>query len=288
MALHADRDSRAVRYLRNAAQGRSSAAARQRAVSEVPGALVLGEGRVTRGIVWLERDTYGQLTTRPEQLILALAHCDEGHRIRVLPNDVPMRKHYALPVIEHEVSQYNDGTSSLREVAWLLLGERTPQHTTLHGWTEGLGAHVLGREALDGEPHSAMVAVTLARWPSVATSAPGPIDPRRYRSEPRRERLLAVSTLLAMAAVIPISSSSRLAEWRRLAISFGISSPLSFRSGRLCTAIEQVGSPATRSCRACPNKDRRSSFRRTRSPPGDSNRSPPSSIPPSTTPTNDA
>ena len=34
----------------------------------------------------------------------------------------------------------------MRQVAWVqLYGERTPEHTTLHGWTEGLGAWWLGR-----------------------------------------------------------------------------------------------------------------------------------------------
>lgn len=45
---------------------------------------------------------------------------------------------------------------SLRAVVRDLLGERTPAHTTLHGWTEGLGAHALGLRGaqLGGAPFS--------------------------------------------------------------------------------------------------------------------------------------
>jgi hypothetical protein len=249
----------------------------------------LGEGRVSRGIVWFERDEYGQPTSRYERLILALAICDEGHRIRVLPCDAPARKHYALALIEHQVSAYTAGDDSLRKVAWSLLGERTPQHTAVHGWSEGLGAHGLGRDAVAGEPHAALVAETVTRWPVVAIAAPGPVDPRRYRSEPRRERLLAASALLAMAAAIPaLSGPSWLSGWRRLAIGFGISSPLSFRSARVRTPIGQVGSSAAPSCRPCPNESRRPPPNRTRSPPGDSSRSLRSSTPASDTLGNEA
>ena len=50
-----------------------------------------------------------------------------------------------LDVIEHLAAEYAQGELSLRQVAWGQLGDRTPAHTTLHGWTEGLGAHALGR-----------------------------------------------------------------------------------------------------------------------------------------------
>ena len=41
-----------------------------------------------------------------------------------------------------------------------MLGERTPAHTTLHGWTEGLGAHALGLRGaqLGGAPFSRFLA----------------------------------------------------------------------------------------------------------------------------------
>ncbi|MBM4061047.1 MAG: hypothetical protein FJ265_08110 [Planctomycetes bacterium] len=248
----------------------------------------LGTGRVIRSFGWLERDHFGQPMARRGQVALAMAFCARGHRIRVLPCDMLRFKRYALSLIEHEVAAYLAGDVSLRQVAWSLHGEPTPQHTTLHAWTEGLGAHVLGRDAVAGEPHTAMVAETLARWPEVATAtttALPAIDSRRYRSEARRERLAAVALLLAMAAAVLAlrDSASRLTAWRGLAIGFGVTSPLSFRTGRPCTAIEQAVTQTAASCRAWPRPTRRSPPNRTRSPPGASRSSARSSIPPSDT-----
>jgi hypothetical protein len=247
--------------------------------------LLLSRSRARRGLVWLEQDTYGQKEAVDERAIVAMARCQDcGHRCRVLPSDVLPGKTYALSVIEHLAARYVAGDGSLRRVAWSLLGERTPQHTTLHAWTEGLGAHVLGRDATRGEPHSAMVAETAVRWPSMVSVTTPSIDPRRYRSEPRHERLSAVATLMQMARAIPdIAAATPLADWRRLAIGLGVSSPLSFRTGCSCTPIEQVPSAAARSCAPCPSKRSNLPPSRTRSPPGASSRSLPSSIPPSDT-----
>ncbi len=78
---------------------------------------------------------------------IALARCPRcGRRVRVLPSDVLAYKHYAVSVIAEQAGAYTTRgwVESLRSVAWGLLGERTPSHTTLHGWTEGLGAYGLG------------------------------------------------------------------------------------------------------------------------------------------------
>lgn len=245
-----------------------------------------------RWLVRLAHDDHRELTVVREQVIIALARCRDrkcGHRCRVLPSDVLSRKTYSMPVIEHLVARYAAGADSLRQVAWSLLHGHLPQHTTLHGWTEGLGAHVLGRDAVAGEPHSAMVAEATCRWPAIGDQPPPRIDPRRFRSAPRHERLSAVAGLVQMASAIPgIDPLLPLADWRRRAIEQGVSSPLSFRSARLRTPIEQVDPAVLGSCCPCPNQDPKSPSHRTRSPPGDSNRSPPSSILPSTTPANDA
>lgn len=247
----------------------------------VPGALGLGGGRVKRKLIRLVRDEHGQEQLVEEKAVLALATCRTcGHRCRVLPSDVLPRKVYALPVIEHLAAKYVAGDGSLREISWSLLGERTPEHTTVHAWTEGLGAHVLGRDAVGGEPHSAMVVETTARRGPLAPLATPSIDPRRYRSEPRHERLLAVALILLTArATLGPDASAPLSGWLRLAIVYGVASPLSFRTGLRCTAIEQVDSSAPRSCAPCPTDEANTLPNRTRSPPGASSRSPRSSIP---------
>jgi len=285
MELHADRDCRAIRYLRCAAEGRQVDVAGEYPLPEVHGALALGRSRASRLLIRLEHDSHGQRQAVEEQVTVAIGRCRAcGHRCRVLPSDVLPAKTYALSVIEYLAASYVDGAGSLRRVAWSLLGERTPQHTTLHAWTEGLGAHVLGRDATRGEPHSAMVAETTARWPLVASVTTRSIDPRRFRSEPRHERLSAVATLVQMARAIPdIDAAMQLADWRRLAIGFGGSSPLSFRTGRACTPTEQLIPVAAQARAACPSQRSKPSASRTRSPPGASSRSLPSSIPRSDT-----
>lgn len=183
-------------------------------------------------------------------------------------------------MIEHVAAKYVAGAGSLRKVAWSLLGERTPQHTTVHAWTEGLGAHVLGRDAVTGEPHSAMVVETTARRGQLAPLETPSIDPRCYSSEPRHERLLALAVLLLMAqAILGPDASTPLSDWRRMAIVYGVSSPLSFRTGLRHTAIEHVGALAPQSCGPCPTDEGRTLPNRTRSPPGASSRSLRSSIP---------
>ena len=108
-------------------------------------ALVLSRSRVTRGIVLLEPDDFGELHTVVVEAQIALARCPRcGTRPRVLPCDVLPRKRYALTVIGELSATYCTWRWGLRTVAWDLLGERTPSHATLHGWTQGLGAYALG------------------------------------------------------------------------------------------------------------------------------------------------
>jgi len=235
---------------------------------------------VSRGLVLLEPDESGVLVMVRVDATIVLARCKRcGTRCRVLPCDALPRKSYGLAVIEHEVSAYGRGDQSLRQVAWRQLGERTPAHTTLHGWTEGLGAHALGRPGgdLGGAPMSRLIAEAEPRVPAIVDAlltAPVP-DPRRYRSEERRERLAAV--MLAMTLMALIASRAHphaMAECRRLSLSWSCVSVLEFPSRILGTAIEhrdrseparsRPSSPRTRD--RCPT--------RTRSPPDASSRSP--------------
>jgi hypothetical protein len=180
---------------------------------------------VRRKLVLFEADEHGERQCRLEEARIALAFCPTcKRRVRVLPCDVLPRKRYALGLIEHEVASYARGARSLRQVAWSVLGEPAPAHTTLHAWSEGLGAHVLGRAtgaALGAEPFSRLLAESVARVPAaeVVARTQVPVDPRRFRSEARHERLGAVGMSLSVAALVTgLLAPDALSEWRRLAL----------------------------------------------------------------------
>lgn len=203
---------------------------------------------MTRGVLFLEPDAHGVARVIRVEARIALACCEHcGSRPRVLPCDVLPRKHYGLAVIEHHLSALAKGDQSLRGVAWALLGERTPAHTTLHAWSEGLGAHALGREVGDvpgSVPHSALVQETEARIPEARDVEAPVVDERRYRSESRRERLAAVVRLLLVAVRATSTSPPRaVASWCALGLTWGLMFPLLFRTGLSSTRIEHPKVP---------------------------------------------
>jgi len=240
--------------------------------------VALTRSTVTRGLVLLQRDESGELETVSKVATVAIGRCAQCKaRCRVLPCDVLPRKTYGVAVIEHGVAQYSRGDRSLRQVAWSQLGTRTPAHTTLHGWTEGLGAHALGRPGGDagGAPMSRFVADAKPRVPEVADAARADVhpDPRRYRSEPRRDRLAAVIGAMAtLTLVAGLPHPRAIAECRRLALQWSSSSALEFPSCLSCTPFEhrdrsespRSRAPSPRSRDRCPTS--------TRSPPGASSR----------------
>jgi hypothetical protein len=247
-------------------------------------ALVLSRARVRRGLNLLEADAVGELHTLELEAQIALARCRRcGRRVRVLPCDVLPYKHYSAAVIAELAGAYTSGwQDSLRAVAWGVLGERTPAHTTVHGWTEGLGAHGLGLPAgefagtEEGWPFSRVFAETEARVPEVRTlwEAPVWVDPRRYRSEARRERLAAVSRVRVLAdTVTSRPRHEALGRWRALTVRWSGSSGLRFPSRLLCTPIEHVEGPDRRGLRARSPPRRCRCPIRTRSPPGGSSKS---------------
>lgn len=234
----------------------------------------LTRSRVHRTLVLLERDAYEIYRTVTIDAIIAIARCGRcKRRCRVLPCDVLPRKVYSLAVIEHQVATYSSGEQSLRRVSWNQLGARTPTHTTLHGWTEGLGAYVLGRPGgdLGCVPMSRLVGDAEPRVRGLAdmrTCEATPPDPRRYRSEARCERLAAVTAAMALMVVIANTPHpNSMAECRRLSLGWSGVSPLEFPSRLLCSAIELLAQsdpprsrpPQSRSQDKCPT--------RTRSPP---------------------
>lgn len=233
----------------------------------------LTQSTVERGLVLLEPDDSGVLQMVRLAATIALAQCGRCEtRCRVLPCNALPRKTYGLAVIEYEVTAYCRGDRSLREVAWHQLGERIPAHTTLHGWTEGLGAHALARSGgeLGGAPMSRLLAEAEARVPGIAEAKrdnPTP-NPRRYRSEPRRERLAAVMLTMTLVALIAgCPHPQAMAECRRVSLAWSNMSALEFPSRILRTAIEHRDRPQPPRSRPSSPRSRDRCPTRTRSPP---------------------
>lgn len=234
---------------------------------------MLTRSTVERGLVLLEPDEHGVLRTVHLVARVALARCDTcGATTRVLPYDALPYKTYGLAVIEHEVADYARGEKSLRQVAWRQLGERTPVHSTLHGWTEGLGAYALGRPGghVSGAPMSRLVAEAEPRLPEVAAvrrAEPSP-DPRRYRSEARRDRLAAVMVAMALVTTIAgLPHPCAMAECRRLALSWSAVSVLGFASRLRPPPIEHRDRSESPRSRSSSPRSRDRCPTRTRSPP---------------------
>ena len=229
----------------------------------------------------LERDTYGELHTLEHQATIALARCLRcGTRSRVLPYDLLPYKRYSLPVITELVRTYATWSASLRGVVWELLGEETPAHTTLHGWTEGLGAHALGLPGAEvgGSPFSRFLVEAQARvaWVAPVVQTLFWVDERRYRSEARRERLAGVAMLLAVARlVVGALEANTLAQCRCLALRWSGSCVLVFPSRFPCTAIEHPCGADRPESRHPPPPRRDRCPTPTRSPPGASSKSRP-------------
>ena len=242
---------------------------------------MLSASIVSRGVVLLERDEFGEPHSVELQADIVLARCPRcGTRARVLPYDVLPYKRYSLAVITELVSTYTTWSASLRSVVWDLLGERTPSHTTLHGWTEGLGAHALGLPGgeIGGVPFSRFVVDAQARVARLAQVMQAPlwVDERRYRSEARRERLAGMAMLIAVAGLVAGErDSSSLAQCRRLALVWSNSCVLVFPSQFPCTAIEHGRCPDGPRSRYPPQASRDRCPTRTRSPPGASSKSRP-------------
>jgi len=242
--------------------------------------MVLTTTVVSRGLIVLERDSYSDFHTRKLDVDIVLVRCCYcKSRRRLLPCDVLPYKHYSIQVIAFQVCCYQAGDLSLREVAWNLTDEQAPSYKTLHGWSEGLGAPVLGlpKGDLGGLPFSRVLVEAEARVPQVrdAWQAIYPVDARRYRSESRRERLSAVGRLMAFARTLSGKSSPK--DWVLcwcLMVQWTHSWVMGFPSRILCTAMTQVESSDVRSCEADSQRSSKPCQIRTRSPPGGSNKSP--------------
>ncbi|MFQ5426163.1 MAG: hypothetical protein ACE5EV_03680 [Gaiellales bacterium] len=163
----------------------------------------------------------------------------------MLPCDVLPLKRYGLSVLGYAMTRHVLDSRTLREVVWRDLGgEHTPSHTTLHAWTEALGAYAQGRpggEVPDAQPALAVIAEAISRdrGARAAFEQPVEIDPGRYRSEARKERLEAAARLLRLACTFaPLPDS--LTALNRLTRSWGARDGIGFRTGLRCPPIEHV------------------------------------------------
>jgi len=238
----------------------------------VPKPLELTKTVVLRAVLVFEKDEYDIDNVVKLQVHIALARCPVcKSRFRILPADILPYKHYSLAVIERGVRLYNRGDLSLRKAAWDgFYGERTPSHTTIHAWTEGLGAYWSGRcfgEVACALPASRIMAELEIRFPRIAplSSIPAPVNPKRYCSPERRERLEACRRF-EKACVMIISF---FCELNRLIVGWGTSLGFGFRTGIQSTPFEHIDStdmipnakPLKKEATECPIRGR--------SPPGD-------------------
>jgi len=242
-----------------------------------PPALELTNSTVDRTAFTLEKDDYGIDTVVESTVKIALVRCPIcKSRYRLLPANILPCKLYTLPVIELAVSLYNRGDLSLRQVAWVqLYGERTPEHTTLHGWTEGLGAYCLGRtvgEVAFAVPATRILAELEIRFPQMKSlhSIPVRINPQRYRSQARCERLQACKRFEIISIMLGVKNAWKFVELNRLIISWGNSFGLGFKTGICCTPIEHTDSTDMRAWLKITKKELLSCPIHGRSPPGDS------------------
>ena len=214
-----------------------------------PPALELTNCTVDRTAFLLEKDGYDIDTVVKGSVKIVLVRCPIcKSRYRLLPADILPHKLYSLPVIELSVSLYNRGDFSLRRVVWdQLYGERTPEHTTLHGWTEGLGAWWLGRpigEVAFSVPATRVLAELETRFSQMTSlhSIPIRANPQRYRSQGRQERLEACKGFEIIGTMIDSKNTWKWCELNRLIISWGNWFGLGFKTGICCTAIEHIDS----------------------------------------------
>ena len=244
--------------------------------------MVLTRTRVTRPLVLLEPDDHCVLETVNLTATVALARCLRcGTRPRVLPCDaLPAQALRAgvdrapgVGVLERRSEPAEHRLDPARR------SDTGATRRCMRG-TEGLGAYALGRPAggVGGAPISRFVGDADARVPGVADSMREGVvvDLRRYRSEPRRDRLAAIIRTLSVARAVAGKPHPRaLAECRRLELVWSQSSVFEFRTGISCTSIERCDRSGVPGLRASCPKSRDRGRARTRSPPGASSKSPP-------------
>jgi hypothetical protein len=101
-------------------------------------------------------------------------------------------------------------------------------------------------------------------------SIPVWINPQRYRSQGRLERLKACKQFEIIGTMIQVHTPWKFCELNRLIVSWGNSFGLGFATGICCTPIEHIDSTDMRSWLQISTKEQLSCPIHGRSPPGDS------------------
>jgi hypothetical protein len=164
---------------------------------------------------------------------------------------------------------------SLRKVVWNeFYGERTPAHSTLHAWSEGLGAYWSGRcfgEVAFTLPAARIMAELEIRFPQIGPlhSIPVMVNPERYCSSKRRERLEACQRFEKTCAKTCAMIIAIFCELNRLIVSWGTSFGFGFRTGISSTLFEHIDSTDMIPCAKPMEKEAKQCPIRGRSPPGD-------------------
>ena len=182
-----------------------------------------------------------------EDFVVAQAACVRcGYSQRLLPADVLAGKRYSIDVYEAAALAYLERPGGLRQ-AVRSLGFYAPDFTTLHGWLGGLGGYATGlttpqgavpAEALLEETRRRVLPDLNERWRQSA-----PVDPRRHRSERRREELEGVVRLLRIATAVALANggpptAGALTSWIVLTIGwFGVAA-ISWSARRAGTWIQ--------------------------------------------------
>jgi len=172
--------------------------------------LVLTSTVVERTAIFLAWDRYGTLGTVRTTITICQVRCGIcKSRFRLLPCDVPPHKLYTFAVIEFALVAYCGDVDrpfprSLRTVVAQIHGDQTPSHTSLHGWSEGLGAYASGRpvgELRGAIPVSWLLGKTeeLASWFRQARQAPARLE-AAVREAAAEEVSAATETARATAA----------------------------------------------------------------------------------------
>lgn len=158
----------------------------------------------------------------------------------------------------------------LRGAVWGLLGA-APSHSSLHGWSEGLGDYLTGsrkRKISCATPASRLLEESRRRHGEVFASEkkPVPIPPHRYRSEDRKVRLEALARFLGATKAL-----GGMGIWVSLILVWIVGASFDFPAAISHTPIEHRDRARAGGSRGQPQKEEPRCKIRGRSPPGDSN-----------------
>jgi len=215
------------------------------------GLLFFTSSWVLRGIIWHEKN--GILIF--EKIKIPLTICRECRgRFRVLPEEILPYKHFSLPAIEDICAGYMqldpDG-SGLRTYVDSRSGI-SPDHSTLHRWTVGIGERVLDR--LQPEDHKTPFSKLWFPSSALVAESAKIINPKvreqwrnsfdipswKYRSARRHDQLQACARLFSSANLLFPDDSFPLTMWEGQIIQNFNVAGWWFPSGFNCTGLQHA------------------------------------------------